>query len=150
MRWKWVSESSEEFLAAMEPQPLWNASLPASLVEYHQGRSRRLRLVLTWQSYLTRGEKELLDDQHPVHGKIHDSGLLFGYAADRCREPDWYVLPDGHLPDAWKLLHWARTLEVCKTLYRTQDYKSPRSKETNDFDCAELPFLMAMSTECKD
>ena len=107
VRWKWVSESSEEFLAAMEPQPLWNASLPVCLVEYHQGRSRRLRLVLAWQSYLTRGEKELLDDQHPVHGKIHDSGLLFGYAADRCTEPDWYVLPDGHLPDAWKLLHAA-------------------------------------------
>jgi len=104
VRWKWVSESSEEFLAAMEPQPLWNASLPVSLVEYHQGRSRRLRLVLTWQSYLTRGEKELLDDQRPVHGKIHDSGLLFGYAADPCTEPDWCVLPDGHLPDAQKLL----------------------------------------------
>ena len=25
VRWKWVSESSEEFLAAMEPQPLWTA-----------------------------------------------------------------------------------------------------------------------------
>ena len=90
VRWKWVFESLEEFLAAMEPQP----PLPAGLVEYHQGRSRRLRLVLTWQSYLTRGEKKLLDDQHPVHGKIHDSGLLFAYAADRCTEPDWCVLPD--------------------------------------------------------
>ena len=64
-------------------------------------------LPLLNTAYLTRGEKELLDDQHPVHGKIHDSGLLFGYAADRCTEPDWYVLPDGHLPDAWKLLHAA-------------------------------------------
>ena len=108
VKWKWVSESTADFLAAMEPQPLWNASLLVCLVEYHKGRSRRLRLVLTWQSYLTRGEKELLDDQRPVHGKIHYSGLLFGYAADRCTEPDWYVLPDGHLPDAWKLLHAAR------------------------------------------
>ena len=93
---------------AMEPQPLWNGSLPVCLVEYHQGLSRRLRLVLTWQSYLTKGEKELLDHQRPVHGRIHSSGLLFGYAADRCTEPDWYVLPDGHLPDAWKLIHAAR------------------------------------------
>ena len=92
----------------MEPQPLWNGSLPVCLVEYHQGLSRRLRLVLTWQSYLTKGERELLDHQHPVHGRIHNSGLLFGYAADRCTDPDWYVLPDGHLPDAWKLIHAAR------------------------------------------
>ena len=59
-------------------------------------------VALGW--YLTRGEKELLDDQHPVHGKMHDGGLLFGYAADPCTEPDWCVLPDGHLPDAQKLL----------------------------------------------
>ena len=96
IKWKWVSESTADFLAA----PLWNGSLPVCLVEYHQGLSRRLRLVLTWQSYLTKGEKELLDHQHPVHGRIHSSGLLFGYAADRCTEPDWYVLPDGHLADA--------------------------------------------------
>ena len=108
IKWKWVSESTADFLAAMQPQPLWNGSLPVCLVEYHQGLSRRLRLVLTWQSYLTKGEKELLDHQHPVHGRIRNSGLLFGYAADRCTEPDWYVLPDGHLPDAWKLLHAAR------------------------------------------
>ena len=92
----------------MEPQPLWTGSLPVCLVEYHQGHSRRLRLVLTSQSLLTNGEKSLLDEQHPVHGKIHSSGLLFGYAADRCTEPDWLVLPDGRQPNAWKLLHAAR------------------------------------------
>ena len=43
----------------------------------------------------------------PSPRKKHDSGLLFGHAEDRCTEPDWYVLPDGHLPDAWKLLHAA-------------------------------------------
>ena len=70
--------------------------------------SRRLRLVLTQQSHLTKGEKSLLDDQRPVHGKIHLSGLLFGYAADGCTEPDWFVLPDGRAPNAWKLIHAAR------------------------------------------
>ena len=108
VKWKWVSESTADFLAAVEPQPLWTGSLPVCLVEYHQGLSRRLRLVLTSQTHLTKGELSLLDEQHPVHGKIHNSGLLFGYAADRCTEPDWYVLPDGHQPNAWKLLHAAR------------------------------------------
>ena len=105
---KLVSESTPPFLAPMEPQPLWTGSLPVCLVEYHQGHSRRLRLVLTSQSLLTNGEKSLLDEQHPVHGKVHNSGLLFGYAADRCTEPDWLVLPDGRQPNAWKLLHAAR------------------------------------------
>ena len=108
VKWKWVSESTADFLAAVEPQPLWTGSLPVCLVEYHPGLSRRLRLVLTSQTHLTKGELSLLDEQHPVHGRIHNSGLLFGYAADRCTEPDWYVLPDGHQPNAWKLLHAAR------------------------------------------
>ena len=108
VKWKWVSESTTDFLAAVEPQPLWTGSLPVCLVEYHQGFSRRLRLILTLQTHLTKGERALLDEQHPVHGKIHHSGLLFGYAADRSTEPDWYVLPDGHQPKAWKLLHAAR------------------------------------------
>ena len=68
----------------------------------------RLRLVLTWQFYLTEGERELVDHQHPVHGRTHNSGPLFGHAADRCTDPDWHVLPDGHLPDACKLIHAAR------------------------------------------
>ena len=38
---------------------------------------------------------------HPVHG----SGLLFSYAADRCADPDWLVVPDGSQPHAWRLLH---------------------------------------------
>ena len=102
---KLVSESTAAFHAAMEPQPLWTGSLPVCLVEYHQGHSRRLRLVPTSQTVLTKGEHSLLNEQRPVHGHIHNSGLLFGYAADKCTDPDWYVLPDGHQPNAWKLLH---------------------------------------------
>ena len=30
---------------------------------------------------------------------------MFGYAADRCTEPDWLVLPDGSQTNAWRLLH---------------------------------------------
>ena len=60
--------------------------------------------MLTSQSLLIKGEKSLLDEQRSVHS----SGLLFGYAADRCTEPDWLVLPDGSQPNAWRLLHAAR------------------------------------------
>ena len=35
VKWKWVSESTADFLAAVEPQPLWTGSLPVCLVEYH-------------------------------------------------------------------------------------------------------------------
>ena len=71
---------------------LWSGLLPICLVEYHHGRSRRLRLVLTQQSHLTKGEKSLLDEQHPMHSKIHLSGLLFGYAPEGCTEPDLFCL----------------------------------------------------------
>ena len=103
----WVSESTATFLTAMEPQQLWTGPLPVCLVEYHQGCSRRLRLVLASQSLLTDGEMALLDGQHPVHWKVHKSGLLFPYAADRRTDPDWFVIPDGQQPDAWRLLHAA-------------------------------------------
>ena len=69
-----VSESTAAFLAAMEPQQLWIGPIPVCLVEYHQAQSRRLRLVITSQKLLTKGEKLLLDKQHPVHS----SGLMFG------------------------------------------------------------------------
>ena len=99
-----VSESTAAFLAAMEPQPLWIGPLPVCLVEYHQAQSRRLRLLLTSQNLLTKGEKLLLDKQHPVHS----SGLMFGYAADRCTEPDWLVLPDGSQTNAWCVGSYSR------------------------------------------
>ena len=79
----------------MEPQRLWIGSLRFCLVE-HQGLSRRLRLVLTSQTHLVKGEQSLLS-----------STQCMGGYTDRCTEPDWYVLPDGHQPNAWKLLHAA-------------------------------------------
>jgi len=151
IKWKWVSESTADFLAAMEPQPLWNGSLPVCLVEYHQGLSRRLRLVLTWQSYLTKGEKELLDHQHPVHGRIHSSGLLFGYAADRCTEPDWYVLPDGHLPDAWKLIHAARKGGDRFCVGREARYtfrQDDAANKAKDYSFESLFFFPRVRTPC--
>ena len=72
------------------------------LVEHYCGEVRRLRLVLTSQSRLSKGEqKQLLSRTHPLHG----SGLLFGYAADALANPDWLVVPDSSHPQAWRLLH---------------------------------------------
>ena len=86
-----VQASTTAFLDAMEPHPMWNGSLPVCLVEHRKGNSRRLRLVLTWQTLLYPGEKLLLTQDARVHG----SGLLFGYAADGKVDPDWLVVPDG-------------------------------------------------------
>lgn len=85
-----VSAATATFLTAMEPQQLWTGSLPVCLVEYHQGRSRRRRLVLASQALLTEGEQSLLN--------VHNSGLIFAYAADRRTEPEWFVVPDGQQP----------------------------------------------------
>ena len=98
-----VQASTAAFLAAMEPRPMWNGPLPVCLVEHHLGSFRRLRLVLASQTLLYPVERLLLSREHRVHG----SGLLLGYAADRRAEPDWLVVPDGAQPHAWRLLHAA-------------------------------------------
>ena len=61
------------------------------MAQFYNGESRRLRLVLTSQSLSSKGEKLLLDSNHPVHG----SGLLSGYV----------VVPDGSQLQSWRLLH---------------------------------------------
>ena len=98
---KSVQASTTAFLDAMEPHPMWDGPIPVCLVEYYNHESRRLRLVLTSQGLLSKGEKLLMSSNHPVHR----SGLLFGYAADGCSDPDWLVVPDGSHPHSWRLLH---------------------------------------------
>ena len=100
-----VSESTATFAKVMEPQPLWKGLLPVCLVEYHQGQSRRLRLIVVPKTVLKGGELAFLDYNHSVYWKLHSSGLLFAYAADRQTEPAWIVLPDVQQPHAWRLLH---------------------------------------------
>ena len=89
-----VQASTAAFLKAMEPHPMWDGPIPVCLVEYCKGESRRLRLVLTSQSLLSKGEKLMMNSNHPVHR----SGLLFGYAADGYSDPDWLVVPDEDTP----------------------------------------------------
>ena len=104
---KLVSASTAAFHAAMEPQPLWTGSLPVCLVEYHQGHSRRLRLVQRRKLSLQKGNVRfsISSTQCRSHARQWPAVWL---CCDRYTDPDWCVLPDGHQPNAWKLLHAAR------------------------------------------
>ena len=65
-----------------------------------QGHFRRLRLVLTSQSLLTKGEKSLLDEQHPIHSKVHSSGRLAMQRTDVQIQIGWSFRM-GSQPNAW-------------------------------------------------
>ena len=79
-----VQAATATFLDAMEPHSLWDGPTPTCLVEHYCGEARRLRLVLTSQSRLSKGElKLLMSSTHPIHG----SGLLFRICSRWAREP---------------------------------------------------------------
>ena len=97
-----VHAETAAFLHATEPHPLCEGPVPLCLVEHYAGQVRRLRLVLTKQSCLSQGEQnQFLTRAHPLQG----SGLLFGYAADGCTNPDWLIVSDTSHSRAWRLLH---------------------------------------------
>ena len=97
-----VHAETAAFLNATEPHPLWEGPAPLCLVEHYAGQVRRLRLVLTKQSCLSQGEQnQFLTHAHPLQG----SGLLFGYAADGCANPDWLIVSDTSYSGTWRLLH---------------------------------------------
>ena len=52
-----VQAETAAFLNATEPHPLWEGPAPLCLVEHYAGQVRRLRLVLTKQNCLSRGEQ---------------------------------------------------------------------------------------------
>ena len=97
-----VQAETAAFLQATEPHPLWEGPTPLCLAEHYNGKVRRLRLVLTKESCLSKGEQnQFLSHSRPLHG----SGLLFGYAADGLANPDWLIVSDTSHPGAWRLLH---------------------------------------------
>ena len=97
-----MQAATAAFLKATEPHPLWEGPAPLCLAEHHDGKVRRLRLVLTKQGCLSQGEQnQFLNHTHPLQG----SGLLFGYAADGFANPDWLIVTDTSHPGAWRLLH---------------------------------------------
>ena len=92
------------FQQALLPHPLWLGPLPVCLAEYHQGKVRRLRLVLAALTHLTKAEiASLREGPHLPGGTVvHD--LVYGYAVDASPEPEWLVITDGQQPGRWRLL----------------------------------------------
>ena len=60
-----VQALTTAFLDAMEPHPMWDGPIPVCLVEHCKGESRRLRLILTSQGLLSKGEKTAHEQQQP-------------------------------------------------------------------------------------
>ena len=100
-----VAQATIVFQQALLPHPLWLGPLPVCLAEYHQGKVRRLRLVLAALTHLTKAEiASLREGPHLPGGTVlHD--LVYGYAVDASPEPEWLVITDGQQPGRWRLLH---------------------------------------------
>ena len=65
--------------------------LPVCLAEHHQGKARRLRLVLATLSHLTKAEISSLQDGPYLPGGTTEHGLVYGYAVDAMPTPEWLV-----------------------------------------------------------
>ena len=77
-----VAQATIFFQQALLPHPMWLGPLPVCLAEYHQGKVRRLRLVLAALTHLTKAEiASLREGPHLPGGTVlHD--LIYGYAVD--------------------------------------------------------------------
>ena len=100
-----IAQATIFFQQALQPHPMWLGPLPVCLAEYHQGKVRRLRLVLAALTHLTKAEiASLREGPHLPGGTVlHD--LVYGYAVDTSLEPEWLVITDGQQPGRWRLLH---------------------------------------------
>ena len=87
------------------PHELWVGPLPVCLAEHHEGKVRRLRLVLATQSHLIKAEIASLQDGPYLPGRTAAHGLVYGYALDASPTPEWLVIPDGQQTGCWRLLH---------------------------------------------
>ena len=87
-----VAQATIVFQQALLPHPMWLGPLPVCLAEYHQGKVRRLRLVLAALKHLTKAEiSSLREGPHLPGGTVlHD--LVYGYAVDASPEPECYHL----------------------------------------------------------
>ena len=100
-----VSKATASFHNALLPHELWVGPLPVCLAEYHEGKVRRLRLVLATQSHLLTAEASCLQDGPHLPGRTAKHGLVFGYALDATYMPEWLVIPEGQQSGHWRLLH---------------------------------------------
>ena len=65
----WVKEATAAFQQALLPHELWVGPLPVCLAEHHEGKVRRLRLVLATLSHLTKAEISSLQDGPYLPGR---------------------------------------------------------------------------------
>ena len=87
------------------PHPLWLGPLPVCLAKYHQGKVRRLRLVLAALTHLTKAEIASRREGPHLPGGTVSHDLVYGYVVDASPEPEWLVITDGQQPGRWRLLH---------------------------------------------
>ena len=82
-----VAQATVVFQQALLPHPMWLGPLPVCLAEHHQGKVRRLRLVLAALAHLTKAEiASLREGPHLPGGTVlHD--LVYGHPLDASLEP---------------------------------------------------------------
>ena len=100
-----VEEATAAFHQALMPHQVWSGPLPVCLAEHHQGKVRRLRLVLATLLHLTKAEISSLQHGPHLPGGTTEHGLVYGYAVDEMPTPEWLVITDGQEPGYWRLLH---------------------------------------------
>ena len=100
-----VEEATAVFHQALMPHQEWSGPLPVCLAEHHQGKVRRLRLILATLSHLTKAEISSLQYRPHLPGGTTEHGLVYGYAVDEMPTPEWLVITDGQEPGHWRLLH---------------------------------------------
>ena len=80
-----VEQATAAFQQALLPHALWDGPLPVCPAEHHEGKARRLRLVLATLSHLTKAEQSSLQDGPHLPGGAAAHELVFGYALDACQ-----------------------------------------------------------------
>ena len=103
-----VEKATTVFQQAVLPHQLWSGPLPACLAEHHQGKARRLRLVLATLSHLTKAEISSLQDGPHLPGGTTEHGLVNGYAVDALSTPEWLVIRREHIPAAPLIHLWGK------------------------------------------
>ena len=73
-----VEKASAVFHQALMLHQVWSGPLPVCLAEHHQGKVRRLRLILATLSHLTKAEISSLQDGLYLPGGTTEHGLVYG------------------------------------------------------------------------
>ena len=138
-----VRKATAAFHKALLPHAPWAGSLPVCLAEYHEGKVRRLRLVLATQSHLLSAEVSSLQDGPYLPGRTAARGLVYGYALDASQTPEWLVIPEGQQSGYWRLLHNStdpgrRCSVGCSKRYQPKSVAETSRKAQEDYNFEAL------------